>query len=304
MADTKNTLYIGRIPKDMSEREVKMSLEDVSGCTVKSFEFDGTNSTAGWAFFKDHETTIKAIKLIQKSVYTASLTKKSSSTAASVLPTTYTDNQSTKVLFARGIKSQDEGQVLQDQLGTTYVEKVVVPLDMQKRVPLGHAFIYCHTVEDAKTLMERNEGGVEFLGRSISLAWGLPKQKHRGFVDPYATGAYDYSYMLYPDYLSQMYPPPPPPPHYAGSTGGRAGRYDSHYSGSSGKHSGGGGGRHHDHHHHHPAPHYPYPMVHPSVKGGYEAPYPPPAAFYPPVERSSRGGRGAPSGGYSRYTPY
>ncbi|EFA77433.1 hypothetical protein PPL_12035 [Heterostelium album PN500] len=110
-ANTNNTLYIGHLPKDLNEREIKMELEDISGCTIKTFEFDGPSKQYGWAHFKDHDTTIKAIKLIQKSKYTASLTKKSGNDDK--LP-------STKVLFARGIKSQDEGDVLRKQLGVNY----------------------------------------------------------------------------------------------------------------------------------------------------------------------------------------
>ncbi|GAM17142.1 hypothetical protein SAMD00019534_003170 [Acytostelium subglobosum LB1] len=76
LAEKKNSLYIGHLPKDKDGQEIKKELEDISDCTIKSFEFDSSSKHYGWAYFKDHDTAIKAIKLIQKSSYTATLTKK------------------------------------------------------------------------------------------------------------------------------------------------------------------------------------------------------------------------------------
>eukprot|EP01133_Synstelium_polycarpum_P014591 gene14591-17252_t len=231
-ADSKNNIYVGRLPKDSNERDVKEELESITGCTIKSFEFDGSQRTQGWAYFKDHDTTIKAIKSIQqKSKYTAALTRKG-------VDHNQKQSPSTKVLFAKGVKSQDEGDALLKALGTELIEKVIVPLDMAKKTPLGHAFIYCHSVDDAKEVMDRYEHtGVEVQGRTVIIAWGQPK--HRGRFSDHPSGGpylpYDYSYMLYPP---EYYPPPPhlayPPPPSHHEQGARPPRsaprsYDSAY---------------------------------------------------------------------------
>ncbi|GAM17143.1 hypothetical protein SAMD00019534_003180 [Acytostelium subglobosum LB1] len=118
------------------------------------------------------------------------------------IPLPIQQTTSTKVLFVKTVRSKEEGEQLRMQLGPEYVDKVVVPLDSEKRVPLGHAFVYCHTIDDSKTLMDKyQDTGFEFQGRKISMTWGLPKNKHRMVGiggEPYLA---DYS-----QFLSMAYP--------------------------------------------------------------------------------------------------
>eukprot|EP01132_Coremiostelium_polycephalum_P002562 gene2562-3172_t len=226
LADTKNTLYIGHIPKGLSEKEIKDELEDISGCPIKGFEFDKKSSLYGYAYFKDHDTTIKAIKAIQKSKkYTASLTPAKKIGGDSKTP-------ATKVLFVRGIKSQDEGDLLKSQLGPEYIEKIIVPLDSIKQVPIGHAFIYCYTTDDAKVIMDHNET-IDFMGRKLSIAWGLPKQRK---MEGYLSGAsYEYPYFMpgFPsaDYYYGQFGPLVDPRRstYSSNSGPTSSKYESHH---------------------------------------------------------------------------
>ncbi|KYR00147.1 RNA-binding region RNP-1 domain-containing protein [Tieghemostelium lacteum] len=237
LADSKNTIYIGHIPKGLTESEIKIELEEISGCTLKSFELDTSNKFYGYAFFKDHDTTIKAIKAIQKSHYTASLTPANNKDKDK--PTSVT-----KVLFVRGIKSQIEGDQLRKQLGVDLIEKIIVPLDQQKNVPIGHAFIYCNSPNDAKTIMQHHHT-VDFQGRTITITWGLPKHRGRDIHTPYygAVGAYGpsaadgYPYFYPPSAYDYYYGPHPFPgghgpfidPRRSGYGGsGSEGKFDTH----------------------------------------------------------------------------
>ncbi|KAM9989764.1 hypothetical protein ACTFIY_005811 [Dictyostelium cf. discoideum] len=265
LADSKNTLYIGHIPKGLTEKEVRAELEEIGMCTLKSFEFDGPSKLYGYAQFKDHETTIKAIKSIQKSKYTASLTPSKRSNDDGKSPTT-------KVLFVRGIRSQDEGELLRKQLGPELIEKIVVPLDSQKKTPLGHAFIYCNSTSDAKIIMDHNHD-FDFMGQKLIISWGLPKQRKMmdGYFaanTPLAAPPYDYHY-YFPGSVPQDYYYTPQIP-----------IVDPRRSGYTGQNMTGGPGGKFDHK---KEMYHPYPMVTPTTNpyAKYDTfGYPPPQDRY------------------------
>ncbi|KAF2076968.1 hypothetical protein CYY_001744 [Polysphondylium violaceum] len=261
LADSKNTLYIGNIPKGLLESEVKEKLEEIGETQMKHFYFEGgENRTHGYAQFRDHDATIKALKLIQKSsTFTASLTPSSQK------KNTLDKQPSTKVLFIRGIKNQEEADQLRRQLGSDLIEKVIVPLDSQKKVPLGHAFIYCNTISDAKEIMS-SYSTIDFQGKKLNITWGLPKQRKSDH--PYYGGAphLDYAYPYFPEYYYSQLPivdprrsgygspsagaskkdiyshayhlPPPPAP----------GKYDYYYPPPPDRYGSGGNSKGHSHH--------------------------------------------------------
>lgn len=303
-ADPKNVLYVGNIPRGLSEDDVRLALQEATTTyEVTKFKLcttlEGESKGYGWATFKDHKCAVQGMRLLQSTpVFGLYLNVHMAE------PRTQEEDMLARVksLFVRGVSPTTNAEAMKAFFGDG-CEKVVIPLDVTTRAVLGHAFVHFATRQQAEAAMQRCQNAtLEGESQPLTMEWCLPKEfirgKGRGTPlrggpgdaemggGPGGWGAPPYGYGG---------PPPPPPP--AGGYYGGGGWED--YDDGSGRWAPGGGYRGGYRGRGGP-PHRggPYRGRGGGYRGGYGGPPPPPPPYY-----GAAGGYGVPPPHQHHYPP-
>jgi RNA recognition motif-containing protein len=224
LADPKNTLHIGNIPKTATPAEIKKHIIQVGKEELEDFELcvdaEGKSKGYGWAKYADHDVALRAMKNLKLATFQDKVLFISFAEPR-VIDQRLIEN--VKSLFVKNVAAN----VTEEQLKALFGEsctKVVIPLDRKRKVPLGHAFVHFTTREEAQSAMTRLNG-TELEGRRLAIEWCLPmeaKPKKRRtpltfsppYPPPYAPPgpAYGRYTPPTPNYNYAYTPPPPPPP--------------------------------------------------------------------------------------------
>lgn len=217
IADPKDTLYLGNIPRGWTEEDVMKVLFELGGDAPRKFRFAENSKNFGFVTYRDHESAVNALKLIQRP-------PPGSNTpfTAYLAPPKFSDPRTAptmKVLFVRGIGQLTSNDLKELFGGASIVEKVVVPFDSVKKSPLGHAYVHFFSSKSASEVKEKYNGYEHEAGRCLSIEWSLPrtatkKPENNPPFPEFPHYAYPYPYP--PPYPYMEGYPPYPPPYYGG----------------------------------------------------------------------------------------
>ncbi|ELR21326.1 RNA recognition motif domain containing protein [Acanthamoeba castellanii str. Neff] len=155
-ADPKNVLYVGNIPRGLSEDDVRLALQEATTTyEVTKFKLcttlEGESKGYGWATFKDHKCAVQGMRLLQSTpVFGLYLNVHMAE------PRTQEEDMLARVksLFVRGVSPTTNAEAMKAFFGDG-CEKVVIPLDVTTRAVLGHAFVHFATRQQAEAAMQR-----------------------------------------------------------------------------------------------------------------------------------------------------
>jgi RNA recognition motif-containing protein len=212
LADPKNTLYIGSLPKHLIQDQIKQIILEQGKLPLLKFELctnvDGKSKGFGWATYENHEIALEAIQNLSKcEIFGHKL-------SVSLAPPRVVDSrilEKVNILFVKGITSNTKEEDLRNIFGKG-IEKIVIPTDYIKKTRLGHAFIHFSNHELAKSAKERLQG-FELEGKELQIEWCIPKHTkpsrsslHKNKTSPYLTPREDpNSYSSYHHHHSGYY---------------------------------------------------------------------------------------------------
>jgi len=213
IADPKDTLYIGNIPRGWTEEDVLKILHECGGQDPRKFRFAENTKSFGFVTYRDHETAVTALKAIQRPPAGAHQTP----FTAYLAPPKFSDARNAptmKVLFVKGIGQMTSNELKELLGGQSVVEKVVIPFDSAKRIPLGHAYVHFFSAKTASEAKDKYNAYEHEEGKRLTIEWSLPKAATRK-PDPapafpeFPPYAYPYPYPHpYPYFQEYSYPPP------------------------------------------------------------------------------------------------
>eukprot|EP00993_Chasmostoma_nieuportense_P000449 NODE_1414_length_1513_cov_293.145743_g1339_i0.p1 GENE.NODE_1414_length_1513_cov_293.145743_g1339_i0~~NODE_1414_length_1513_cov_293.145743_g1339_i0.p1 ORF type:complete len:436 (-),score=74.82 NODE_1414_length_1513_cov_293.145743_g1339_i0:145-1452(-) len=178
VADPKNVLFVGKLPKDMSETKLLEALSELAKEPILKFELATSNESEskgyGWATFADHEVALKALKNLQ----TSPLDTVSLNVAFARLHS-FDDRllSSVKVLYVKNLTQDTTSEQLQELVDAATVEKISLPKDQSEK-NIGHGFLHFKERADAEKAKEALTGK-ELNGRLLHVEWGLPDEAKR-----------------------------------------------------------------------------------------------------------------------------
>jgi RNA recognition motif-containing protein len=181
-ADPKNVLYVGNIPRGLSEDDVRLALQEATtvrvpphmSCAVhepreltavtQTYEvtkfklcttLEGESKGYGWVTFKDHKCAVQGMRLLQTTpVFGLYLTIHMAE------PRTQEEDMLARVksLFVRGVTPTTNAEAMKAFFGEG-CEKVVIPVDVTTRAVLGHAFVHFSSRQQAELALQRCQNG-------------------------------------------------------------------------------------------------------------------------------------------------
>eukprot|EP01116_Phalansterium_solitarium_P017431 TRINITY_DN4293_c0_g1_i1.p1 TRINITY_DN4293_c0_g1~~TRINITY_DN4293_c0_g1_i1.p1 ORF type:complete len:601 (-),score=118.02 TRINITY_DN4293_c0_g1_i1:249-2051(-) len=201
LADPKNVLYIVGIPKDFTYEQASAEVSQNGKVEFTKFDLatdsDGRSRGYGWITYVDHEAALIALRNLQNS-FIRGMPMKEKVTMAEPRVVDHRAILRSKALFVKGLQKHVTAEMVEKLFNQgkdpAIVEKVTLPHDQIKHVPLGHAFVHFKTREDAAAAMEAF-ASYDFEGRRLQIEWCIPQDakrdsRKRGFDDHRGPGRF------------------------------------------------------------------------------------------------------------------
>lgn len=185
-ADPKSTIYAGRIPKALSEDQVRAAIERICGTRLARFELhlhpDGTSKGYGWARFRSHAQALAGLKMLARTPFPSTpagcveIDRPLSVKLAEPRAIDHRVLMSVKALYVKNVNPECPLDELRAFFGgPSCVDRVFLPTLRGTHVPLGTAIVYYRDRASAEEYLRLTDDTV-FHGRRIHVEWCLPQE--------------------------------------------------------------------------------------------------------------------------------